>query len=197
MSYNITPIFRNPGRPRDGSIDDRVIKATLNLIVEIGYDAMSMANIAAEAKVTKPSLYRRWENKEDLVTSAVSTLAAKGPDHLADGVWEQLECELKSFHKAISRPGGMALIGNVLALEARHPQLVKLYREKVVNVRRSRLIRVLESGKASGALRPETDARSVVSMLLGFYYASRLEGTQHDETWPATCIKLIRRGIET
>jgi len=184
------------GRPRTAGTDDRILDATLRLLSREGYDGMSIAAVAAEAGVTKPTLYRRWQSKEELVTSAVSRLAATGPDDNVDGdVWERLVAELHSFHAAISRPHGMALVGNVLALEHRHPQLINLYRHKVVAARRARIRAVLDVAQEQGLVSTGTDLDIAINMMIGYYYSARVGGAPVDDGWPARCVDLLRRGL--
>ena len=62
---------RPAGRPRDASIDERVLAVTRELLVEIGWDALSMRLIAARSGVSRSSLDRRWPSKAELVLHAI------------------------------------------------------------------------------------------------------------------------------
>ncbi|HEY9266803.1 MAG TPA: helix-turn-helix domain-containing protein [Mycobacterium sp.] len=62
---------RPAGRPRDASIDERVFAVTRDLLVERGWDALSMRLIAANAGVSRSSLDRRWSSKAELVLHAI------------------------------------------------------------------------------------------------------------------------------
>lgn len=59
------------GRPRDPALDDQIVTATVRLLGRHGYAGVSMETIAAEAGVTKPTIYRRWPSKAVLVTDAL------------------------------------------------------------------------------------------------------------------------------
>src|SRR3712207_1138418 len=60
------------GRPRDPSRDDVIRAAILRLLGEVGYGALTMDAVAAEAGVGKATIYRRWRTKQDLVVDTVS-----------------------------------------------------------------------------------------------------------------------------
>lgn len=62
---------RSAGRPRDASIDTRVFSVTRELLIEIGWDKLSMRLIAARSGVSRSSLNRRWSSKAELVLQAI------------------------------------------------------------------------------------------------------------------------------
>ena len=57
---------------RDAAICD----AALALLVEVGYDRMSMDAVAARARASKATIYRRWPGKQELVLDAVRSRGA-------------------------------------------------------------------------------------------------------------------------
>lgn len=59
------------GRPRDASIDERVLAVTRELLVEVGWDELSVRLVAARAGVGRSSLNRRWASKAELVLHAI------------------------------------------------------------------------------------------------------------------------------
>src|SRR3954463_11211288 len=66
--YDETP---RVGRPRDPRVDEAVRQATLDLLIEEGYQATSIQAIARRADVSAPSIYRRWSSKAELIEAAV------------------------------------------------------------------------------------------------------------------------------
>jgi AcrR family transcriptional regulator len=62
---------RSAGRPRDRSIDERVFTVTRELLVEVGWDELSMRQIATRAGVGRSSINRRWPSKSELVFHAI------------------------------------------------------------------------------------------------------------------------------
>ncbi|WP_167315912.1 MULTISPECIES: TetR/AcrR family transcriptional regulator [Dickeya] len=62
------------GRHQDVGRDDLIITATLTLLGELGYDALTMSEVATRAGVSKATLYRRWAAKPELVADAISTI---------------------------------------------------------------------------------------------------------------------------
>ncbi|WP_280445128.1 TetR/AcrR family transcriptional regulator [Nocardia brasiliensis] len=64
------------GQPRV----DAILTATLDLVAEHGYPALTVDAVAARANASKATLYRRWRNKAELVKAA---LDAHDADHNA------------------------------------------------------------------------------------------------------------------
>src|SRR5918911_1191231 len=62
------------GRPRDPSRDGVIRAAILRLLADVGYGALTMDAVAAEAGVGKATIYRRWRTKQDLVVDTISDL---------------------------------------------------------------------------------------------------------------------------
>lgn len=59
------------GRPRDASIDQRVLSVTRQLLMEVGWDDLSVRMVATRAGVGRSSLTRRWNSKAELVLHAI------------------------------------------------------------------------------------------------------------------------------
>ena len=67
-------------RPRmEGARERAVLRGTLDLLAEVGYDRLTLDAVAARTRASKATLYRRWASKAALVTEAVALL---GPAEL-------------------------------------------------------------------------------------------------------------------
>jgi len=165
---------RPPGRPRDVAIDERVLEVTRKQLAELGYEGLSLTAVAAAAGTTRPALYRRWPGKAELTTAAVSALAERDQALLSGDPFEDLVRELEAFQRGVTRPDGLSLVGTMLQ-RSTDPQLLRLYRERVVAPRRRRLRRLLEHAVAAGDV-PGGDLDLAVASLTGSFYALALAG---------------------
>ena len=59
------------GRPRDPEVSEAALAAAVRLVVEEGYQSLTMERVADRAGVSKAALYRRWPNKLALMVDAV------------------------------------------------------------------------------------------------------------------------------
>lgn len=71
--------MRSAGRPRDPGIQVALLTATQELLLEQGFDRLSVDSVASRAGVGKAAIYRRWTGKTGLVVAAVADLAQAPP----------------------------------------------------------------------------------------------------------------------
>ncbi len=185
---------RARGRPRDADIDARVLAAAQRQLAAEGYDAMSYVAVAEEAGTTRQALYRRWPTKADLATAAIAALAQASAVAPTDDPYADLVAELASFRRGVSRPDGLSMVGTML-LASTDPDLVDLYRERIVAPRRARLRATLERGRDSGLLDADADIDVALGMLTGNWYARALAGDRPPPRWPERTAALVWRAL--
>jgi AcrR family transcriptional regulator len=168
-----------------------VIAATLDHLAEHGYQGMSMEAIAAAAGVGKPSIYRRWPSKADLATAALSELQSQEARVVGRDSRQKLVSHLRGFRKSLLRRNGMAMLGTILAEEHRTPELMQLFRSRVVVRRRQLLKELIEQGVVAGEIRPGADIDAAVNLLVGSFYARYLAGQAISDQWPARAVAMI------
>jgi AcrR family transcriptional regulator len=183
------------GRPRDPETEERILEVTLRQLAAEGYTRMSMDNVAAEAGVSKPTIYRRWPGKADLATAALRTMQLAEPAVDTGSTEGDLRAALENFQRSLLRPNGMSLIGTVLAEEAHTPELLALFRERLVGPRRGQLQEILERAKARRELRRSVDPETVASLLVGAFYARYLAASEVPAGFAREIVDLVWTGI--
>ena len=162
---------RQLGRPRDPKLDTAIIGATLQLLADGGYAALTMEAVAARAGVGKATLYRRWAGKEQLVIEAVATLSQQ---HNSEQVSEQLtgvRDELVARLEAMRRKSDSSLAGKIfprlIGESADNPEFMARYREQVLEPRRQRFRACLARGIEQGLIRPDVDLDHAIDLMVG------------------------------
>jgi AcrR family transcriptional regulator len=81
------PPSTSPGRPRDAAREAAILQAVNALLEERGYDGVTFEEVARRAGASKPTLYRRWKTKRDMVVAALKAGPARreGPDDIDTG----------------------------------------------------------------------------------------------------------------
>lgn len=97
-----------PGRPRDPSLEPRVVAAALAVYAENGWSGFNFEAVARRAGVGKAPLYLRWSSKEDLLLAAFNAhteaITIRDTGNLRDDLVEYT-CRLLGSE---TRPDGLA-----------------------------------------------------------------------------------------
>lgn len=186
---------KKPGRPRSAEAEQRILDAALRLLARDGYERMSLDEVAAEAGASKPTIYRRWASKADLATAALRTLQLSEPAVASGSTPGDLTATLDNFRRSLLRPNGMALVGTVLAEEPHTPELLALFRERLVVPRRAQLRAILERARSRGELRDGVNPDVITSALVGAVYARYLAASAVPASFAAEVVDSLWRGI--
>jgi AcrR family transcriptional regulator len=111
------------GRPRDPRVDAAVRAATLELLVEDGYQATSIQAIARRAGVSAPSIYRRWSSKAELIEEAVFPTPFIEPTAETGDVEHDLATYCRAILSYLGEPAVRAAIPGLLSEYQTDPQL--------------------------------------------------------------------------
>jgi AcrR family transcriptional regulator len=183
-------------RPRSARADEAILETALRLLVEQGYDGMSMEAVAAAAGVGKPTIYRRYPSKRELVLAAVTRLAASLPPALDTGdVRVDLLAFLAPAFGVFQSGVGFAVLGTLLAREREDPALIELFRTRIIRPRMHLAGELLRRGIARSELRADAPVESVVQMLAGAIFARHVAGQPADSAWLHGLIDTLWRGL--
>jgi AcrR family transcriptional regulator len=183
------------GRPRVHD-DEHILNVALELLPEVGYQALSIARIADASGVSKPAVYRRWNNKAELVASAI--VHAQRDQQEPTGVLrDDLIAQLRAVRMEYERMGHMGMVGVLLSEETRHPEFLRAWREVAVTPRRDRIHRIVRLGVERGEVRPRVNPTVTAQSLIGSFYAAYIAGESLDEAWDEQVIDQLLTGIAT
>ena len=62
---------RTSGRPQSEELNRSILDATIGILAEVGFEALSFAEVARRAGSTPPAIYRRFSDKAELVAAAL------------------------------------------------------------------------------------------------------------------------------
>ena len=157
-SREVQEVAAHRGRQLDATRD-----AALELLAEIGYDRLSIDAVAARAKASKMTIYRRWSGKAELVVDALSSL--RKPREVPDtgSLRGDLDALASSSDSPDVRFDAKLVLGVVSAL-ARNPELRQVIREKFIGLGGGRLRQVFERAVARGEIPQERNLDLLVSI---------------------------------
>jgi len=170
-------------RPLDPRVDEAITDATLALLNERGFAAMTMEDVAQRAKVGKPTIYRRFPSKAALVAAVIDRQLPPEPElpDLGDTraeLWTAVE-------KGAPKDGAayVRLTGGLIAEQERHPELLEAFRASVQRPRRAIIQSLVERGQGRGDIRDEVDPEDAVDQLVGPFLARVFAGKDTGEAW--------------
>ena len=142
------------GRPRDPSRDGVIRAAILRLLADVGYGALTMDAVAAEAGVGKATIYRRWRTKQDLVVDTISELNRAEATPPETGSLEgDLRLVLHSMVNVINGPAGAATL-SLLSTVPHQPALREAFRNGPLAVWRHAFEQIWARAEQRGEVRP-------------------------------------------
>jgi TetR/AcrR family transcriptional repressor of mexJK operon len=124
-----------PGRPKDPEKRAAILDAAKKLFPFNGFDGTSMDAIAAEAGVSKLTVYSHFRDKETLFVEAVR---AKSHEQMPDSLFDvdpnepvraQLEAIARAFLELVTSPQAIALHRLLTAGSGSSPKLAQLFWE--------------------------------------------------------------------
>lgn len=186
---------RPRGRPRNQDADRQIVAATLRLLSSEGYDRTSIEAVAAEAQVTRATVYRRYPTKADMVTAAVCTLAGEyDPDGSPD-TRATVTALLRSFHENVGPNDGISMVASLYLQRHEHPEMLESFRERVILPCRERMAAVIELARTRGDLRADVDPGAVVEMLIGSYLYRTFAGLEIPDDWAERTVAAVWPGL--
>ncbi|TVT23325.1 TetR/AcrR family transcriptional regulator [Amycolatopsis acidiphila] len=196
-----TAAQRPGGRPRDAALDEAIILATRERLVRDGYSQMTIGDIAADAQVSRPTLYRRWTSKFDLVVDALDYGFRKQHDMytLDLSALEPREAfteAVRRLNPAYYNPDAMVLMGNFAGEAGRTPELLEILRKHAVEPRVTLLERVLAELRERGAVQDGIDTHTIATMCFGSYFAAFYRG-ERTKTIPEKVVAVLWPAIAT
>lgn len=150
--------------------------AVLDLLREVGYDALTMDAVAARTRSSKATLYRQWGGKPELVAKAVrhnkpggalsevDTGTLRGDLHAL--TLRSDDCEMEQ-NSALMRGLAMAVHDS--------PDLLKAFKEHLIEPEMADLRSVLQRAVDRGEVRADNPASEfMMHMMIGAFAARSL-----------------------
>ncbi len=175
-------------RPRvEGDREAEILNAAVRVIADVGYDRLTMDQVATEARASKATLYRRWQGKADLVVDAVSR--AKGLPNAESPDTGSLRGDLLSLAcgpcgQANELP--MSVLGGLMTALQNDPDLSAAWRSRFWEPRLAATRAIFDRAVRRGEIHPDVDLDLILSILPSMCaYRSTVEGGVVDAAFVA------------
>lgn len=187
---------RPPGRPRDETIDEDIVRCLFELVDEFGLKGVTIDAIAERAGVSKSTIYRRWSSKEDLMVDAVAGLVGGIEIPEGDGIREVLLHALGRLKSYMSKTTAGVVLPWMIGEVAHGSDIGRRYAEAVIIPGRQALAGHIAAAVDAGELRSDLDVEMAVDMLLGPLIVNKLLGSYRTprDTWAEEFIDALLDG---
>ncbi|OUL33780.1 TetR family transcriptional regulator [Nostoc sp. T09] len=145
------------GRPRSTQAHQAMLQAALELLAEVGFDAMSIDAIAARAGVGKPTIYRRYASKEELVADAIESVRQDVVIPNTGKFWDDIDELIKNAAQITLSPLGRKTVAMIINSASNNSQFAQIYWTKYLQPRRQAFAVVLERAKARNEIQADLD----------------------------------------
>lgn len=153
------------GRPRSEEAHNAILDATLELLVEVGFSALTVEGVATRAGVGKATIYRRWPSKLPLVVEAFGHLP--GFEQVDTGnLGEDLKKMLRGYLQVFNSSALSAVLPSLAGERAHNPALSELF-DPVSKERRRPLIRAFERAVERGEVPQGLDVELAADLVVG------------------------------
>ena len=159
---------RAPGRPRDVRRDEAILRATFEILLDEGYQALTIESVAARAGVGRPTIYRRWPSKPALVVAALVESARLAiPDADTGSLRSDLIAVQRHQIELMNAPMTRRVTAGLIADLAVDLELAERYITEYLVPRRDAVFKVLERGIERGELDRKADLAFIYELLIG------------------------------
>jgi AcrR family transcriptional regulator len=167
-----------------------MLQATLELLAEVGFNAMSIDAIAARAGVGKTTIYRRYNGKEELVADAIESIREEIVIPDTGNLRDDIEALIEKAAQITLSPLGRQTVAMIISSASSNPEFAQIYWTKYLQPRRQAFAVVLARAKARNEVQESLDSGLVFDVLSGIMlYALIFQPTS--ESWPA----YVRRAL--
>jgi AcrR family transcriptional regulator len=153
------------GRPRSEQAHQAILDATLELLAEVGFSALTVEGVATRAGVGKATIYRRWPSKLPLVVEAFGQLPGL-EDSDTGSLRGDLTMMLKSYLQLFNSTPLAAVLPSLAGERANSPELWEMF-DPVMRVRRKPLEAALARAVARGELPENLDLELAADLIVG------------------------------
>ena len=181
-------------RPRvEGERESEILDAALVLLGRVGYDRMTMDAVAAEAKASKATLYRRWTSKPSLVVDAIlrTKEALQSPDVDTGSLREDL-VQMSCGHGGLTDSKSADLMAGIVTALHHDPDFAEEFRTRVLGPKIETTRAVFERARDRGEITADLDLDLLAPALAGIVlHRSFVLGLPADEKTVAQVVDEI------
>jgi AcrR family transcriptional regulator len=182
---------KSAGRPRSVRSHQAMLQATLALLAEVGFEAMSIDAIAARAGIGKTTIYRRYGGKAELVADAIERIREEIAIPDAGSLGRDIDALIENAAQITLTPLGRQSVAMIMSSAASNAEFAQIYWTKYLQPRRQAFAVVIDRAKARQEVAADVDPGLIFDTMSGIMLYG-LIFPPPAETWEA----YVRRALQ-
>jgi AcrR family transcriptional regulator len=185
------------GRPRSEEAKRAILSTTEQLLEEVGFDALTMEDVAQMAGVGKATIYRRWPTKGLLAFEAFEEeFLAKQPLPDTGTLRGDLLAALRAWIQTVNMTVAGRTLAGLIAEVQRDPALGDAWRDRFVRPVRDQYRILVARGTERGELSPLADPEVILDLVFGSAYHRLLQShLPLDDHFAQAVVETIISGV--
>jgi len=163
------------GRPRSAESTTAILDAALELWMERGYHAVTIDAVAARAGVSKPTIYRRWPNRQQVLVAVSQRFVPPGEVGDLGSFRDEVAAFLRNRADLYGNAGIRRILASAVAASAEDEDFHRAI-QPFLDRFPAGMRRIIQRGIARGDVRADVDIELLTAMINGsFYFRSIIE----------------------
>ncbi|WP_435168324.1 TetR/AcrR family transcriptional regulator [Paenibacillus glycanilyticus] len=186
------------GRPRNMETQKAILTASYDLLLESGFETVTVEKIAERAKVSKATIYKWWPNKAAVVMDGfLFAAAARLPVPDTGVAFDDIVIHASNLVRFLTSPEGR-IIKDLIGGGQFDAGLSEAIRTRYIEPRRQEAGSLFERGVQRGELNKELDIALSVDMIYGpIFYRLLMTGGTLDDNYVKQLVTNAFEGIRS
>lgn len=184
------------GRPRSEETKKAILNASYELLLENGFNTVTVEGIAERAGVSKATIYKWWPNKAAVVLDgffAATESMLQVPD--TGSAKEDLFIQVDNLATFVTSPKGK-VITELIAEGQFDANIAKEYRIRYFNPRRLISRQIIERGIQRGELKNDLDVELSIDLIFApLFYRLLITGDTVDAAFVKSLVSYALMGL--
>ncbi len=186
---------RPRGRPRNEGHDAAILTATIDVVAEVGFAALTVDAVARRAGVGKATIYRRWSSKEAMMLDAWVSFSQPPATPDTGSFRSDLAAYFAPKENSIPTDTVQRVFPQMIAAAKVNPEVNEAYRAFIAERRRP-LRTLIERAVARGEVPADIDIDIVQDLLIApLIYRLLITDMPTDDTVMARLIDVVLVGV--
>jgi len=164
---SIGPAPAARGRPRSAAVEEAILLATIQLLVEDGLDGTTINAVAARSNVARATIYLRWSGRDALIAAALRHAIGRQPYAMTGDLVVDIHGGAEQALAILSQPLLLAVLPALVRGWLRRDQTIPVFAFDTLFPARPAFAEEYRREAGRQGLRTDIDGEVVVDTFVG------------------------------